>query len=31
MDDIQRRADDKAWDKKVDRRISDLNQAIEQG
>jgi len=31
MDDIQRRADHEAWDKKVDRRISNINQAIEQG
>jgi len=31
MNDIQRRADDEAWDKKVDRRISNINQAIEQG
>jgi len=31
MNDIQRRADDEAWDKKVDRQISNINQAIEQG
>jgi len=31
MDDIQKRADDKAWDKKQDRRISDLNRKIESG
>src|SRR5437764_4522269 len=31
MDDIQRGADDEAWDKKVDRKISNINQAIEQG
>jgi len=31
MDDIQRRADDKAWDKKQDGRISDLNRKIEGG
>ena len=31
MDDIQRRADDEAWDKKVNRRISDINHAIEKG
>jgi len=31
MDDIQRRADHEAWDKKADRRISNINQAIEQG
>jgi hypothetical protein len=31
MDDIQRRADEEAWDKKVDRRISNINQAIERG
>jgi hypothetical protein len=31
MDDIRRRADDEAWDKKVERRISDINQAIEKG
>jgi hypothetical protein len=29
MDDIRRRVDDEAWDKKVERRISDVNQAIE--
>ena len=31
MDDIQRGADNEAWDRKVERRISDMNQAIEQG
>src|SRR4051812_1700293 len=31
MGDIQRRADDEAWDKKVERRISNTNQAIERG
>ena len=31
MDDIQRRADDKAWDEKEDRCISDLNRKIEEG
>jgi hypothetical protein len=31
MDDIQKRADNKAWDKKQDRRISDLNRKIEAG
>jgi len=31
MDDIHKRADDEAWDKKVDRGISDLNRAIEKG
>jgi hypothetical protein len=31
MDDIQRRADDKAWDKKQDRCISDLNRKIDEG
>ena len=31
MDDIGRRVDDEAWDKKVERRISDINQAIEKG
>jgi hypothetical protein len=31
MDDIQRRADDEAWDKKVDRRLSNINRRIEQG
>jgi hypothetical protein len=31
MDDIQKRADDKAWDKKQDRRISDVNRKIESG
>jgi hypothetical protein len=30
MDEIQRRADDEAWDKKVHRRISNVNQTIEQ-
>jgi len=29
MDDIQRRADDQAWDKKVNQRISGINHAIE--
>lgn len=29
MDDIHKRADDEAWDKKVNRQISDINQAIE--
>jgi hypothetical protein len=31
MDDIQKRADDKAWDEKQDRRISDINRKIEEG
>jgi hypothetical protein len=31
MNDIQRRADDEAWDRKADRRVSDLNQAVEKG
>jgi len=31
MDDIQKRADDQAWDNKVNRRISDINHAIEKG
>jgi hypothetical protein len=31
MDDIQKRADDKAWDKKQDGRISDQNRKIESG
>ena len=31
MDDIQKRTDDKAWDEKQDRRISDLNRRIEAG
>jgi hypothetical protein len=31
MDDIQRRADDKAWDEKQDRWISDTNRKIESG
>jgi hypothetical protein len=31
MDDIQRRADDEAWDKKLNCRISDINHAIEKG
>jgi hypothetical protein len=31
MDDIQRRADDEAWDKKVDPRIANINQAVEKG
>ena len=31
MDDIQKRADDKAWDEKQDRRISDANRRIEDG
>ena len=29
MDDVQKRSDDEAWDKKVDRRISNINQAVE--
>ena len=29
--DIQRRADDEAWDKRVDNRISNINQAVEKG
>ena len=29
MDDIQKRADDKAWDEKQNRRISDANRRIE--
>src|ERR1044071_2906458 len=29
--DIQRRADDEAWDKRVDRRISHVNQSVEKG
>jgi len=29
MDDIQKRADDKAWDEKQDRWISDVNRKIE--
>jgi hypothetical protein len=31
MDDIQKRADDKVWDQKQDRRISDANRRIEDG
>ena len=31
MNDIRKRADDDAWDKKVNRQISDINQAIEKG
>ena len=31
MDNIQKRADDQAWDKKVNRRISDINDATEKG
>jgi hypothetical protein len=31
MDDIQRRADDQAWDKKVNQKISGINHAIEKG
>ena len=31
MDDIQERADDKAWDEKQGRRISDVNRRIEAG
>ncbi|HMH04460.1 MAG TPA: hypothetical protein VK556_09705 [Candidatus Udaeobacter sp.] len=31
MDDIQKRADDKAWDEKQNRRISDANRRIEDG
>jgi hypothetical protein len=31
MEDTQKRADDEAWDKKVNGRISDINQAIEKG
>ena len=31
MDDIQKRADDKAWDEKQDRWISDVNRKIEAG
>jgi hypothetical protein len=31
MDDIRRRADDEAWDKKADHWISDINRKIEQG
>ena len=31
MGDIQRRADDEALDKKVERRISNINQAVERG
>ena len=31
MDDIQNQTDDKAWDEKVNRRISDINRAIEKG
>ena len=31
MDDVQKRVDDKAWDQKQDRRISDANRKIETG
>ena len=31
MDDIQKRADNQAWDQKVNRRISGINHAIEKG
>jgi hypothetical protein len=31
MNDIQRRADNEAWDRRVERRISDINEGIEQG
>ena len=31
MDDIQKRADDKSWDQKQDRRISDANRKVEAG
>ena len=31
MDDIQKQADDKAWDEKQNRRISDANRRIEDG
>ena len=31
MDNIPKRADDEAWDKKANRRISDINQSIEKG
>lgn len=31
MDDIQRRADDEAWDEKQDRWISDAHRRIEDG
>ena len=31
MGDIQRRPDDEAWDKRMERRISNTNQAIERG
>ena len=31
MDDIQKRADDKGWDEKQDRWISDANRRIEDG
>jgi len=31
MDNIHKRADDEAWDKKANRRISEINQAIERG
>ena len=31
MDDIQNRADDKAWDEKQNRRISEANRRIEDG
>jgi hypothetical protein len=31
MDDIQKRSDDKSWDQKQDRRISDANRKVEAG
>ena len=31
MDNIHKRAEDEAWDKKTNRRISEINQAIERG
>ena len=31
MDDIQKQVDDKAWDKKQDRWVSDANRRIEEG
>jgi hypothetical protein len=31
VDDIQKRADDEAWDKEVNQRISDIDRAIERG
>src|SRR4029450_7156724 len=31
MDDIQKGADDKGWDEKQDRRMSDANRKIEDG